>query len=332
MTDFDVNLVQDNKLSVIPKQKMLNPTAKNTMRLMVDIYNQTDKILSWKQTSPFFALQNQPKLLEMLVAGKKYTSKVIKFYQALKDKEYDKLAVDSFFGSRTFTYSQAALAKAGIHTTESGELGILSIVDFLNHQVGANRFQTKDSGLYVSGKGQPSNQELFVHYNNFDALLTYLIYGFVDISAPWLFSTPIQIMTSNNLKIDILGNSATISTESYSQSGDYLADYLPNITSVNNKHFGIDKLVIPNKANNTLLRESLNVVIKSIDKTNHFVTDKQLAVEVTLLERQIIAKNLSYWREIGRLNTVNNADVELLTSTTTKHINSYASSLGISMF
>jgi len=247
-------------------------------------------------------------------------------------KNNKKLALDGFFGSRTFTYTKEKLADAGIIINTVSELGLLSIIDFLNHKVHATNYHTEQGNLCVAGKTDATNQELFVHYNNFDPLLTYLIYGFVDTNAPWLFNVPMHITCSNGVRIDILGNAGRTDADSYSKTGDYLAEYLPNIAAKNSKHYGVDKLVIPSKNHNHLLREALTVLIKSIDTDNYFNTDQEFNNEVLLLELQIISKNLEYWREVEILNKENNTEVSLLTSTAKKHISNYANGLGITLF
>ncbi len=332
LSDYTLDLNSKMHIIATPIMNMKNPTANNTMQLLVSIYNQTDKIKSWQQTCPFIALQTQPELLAKLVSGKKYTQKVTNFFQLALDKNNKKLTLDSFFGSRTFTYTKELLIEAGININAASELGLLSIIDFLNHKVHATKYHTEYGSLHVAGKAVATNQELFVHYNNFDPLLTYLIYGFVDTNAPWLFNVPMKITCSNGVKIDILGNAGQTDANSYSKSGDFLAEYLPNITTITATHYGVDKLVIPSKQHNNLLREALTVLIKSIDKGNYFNTDQQFNDEVLLLEQQIISQNLTYWRELETLNKDKNTEVELLTTTAKQHISNYANGLGISLF
>ena len=334
MNDYTLELNNKKDIIAKPIKYMQNPTANNTMQLLISIYNQTNKIESWHEVFPFLALEKQPKLLAKLVAGKQSNSKILSYFKLILAKDHKKLILDSFLGSRAFAYPKEKLAEAGIFINNESELGLLSIIDFLNHKVSSTNYQNEKGTLFVAGKADATSQELFVHYNNFDPLLTYLIYGFVDTHSPLLFSTPIKIISSNGVKIKILGNSELTSADNHSKNVNFSADYLPNInmTTLTEKQYNVDTLVIPNKAHKQLLRESLLMLVKNINKGNYFSTDEQFSDEVLHLEQQIINQNLKYWCELEALNTKKNTDVALLACTTKQHINSYANSFGISLF
>ena len=332
MSDYKLSIDDNEHIVAEPKGTMENPNAANTMALMVKIYNQTNKIKTWKQQSPYFALQSKPDVLNKLLDSKVNTHKVAKFKKLLDNQQYEQLALDSFFGSRTFSYNKETLAQANIHIQENECIGLLSIIDFLNHKVGSSNYQITDDMLYYAGQPEQETQEMMVHYNNFDPLMTYLLYGFVDTSSPWLFSIPLLIGLSNGAKIALLGNSGRIQPSSYSKSADFLADYLPNITQIHTNDFGMDKLVIPGSANKHLYREALTIIIKSVDKNEYFATDAKLTAEVIRLEKETLRHNITYWRELKEMNEGTFSDIDLLCDTATKHINGYASSVGVHLF
>ncbi|ATC93399.1 tetratricopeptide repeat protein [Pseudoalteromonas tunicata] len=332
LNDYEISLTDDDLLVTKPKSNMLNPSAQETMQLMVEIYNESQKIKAWKACCPFFTLQSNPSLLDKLVSGKEFNQKVQNFNILSKNNELNILAIESFFGSRTFSYEQKALSALGIVSERPIELGLLSIIDFLNHKVKTNYYNLNQTSLSVSGQPDLNNAELFVHYNNYDPFLTYLIYGFIDTQAPWFFSVPITVQTSDNTSLFILGNSTTQSTDNISENGDYLADFAPDIVTLEQNKFQIDKMVIPAVDNSVLLTETLKMILMSIDKDNSYLNDTKLMNEVSHLEKQIILKNYHYWLEVKKLNTPENNDVSLLVNTALNHLTQYAKYNGISLF
>jgi len=332
MCDFHIDLDSDDQIILLQKENMLNPSSLATMESMISIYNQTNKISTWKKSSPFFTLKNNIPLLSKLVDSKKNAPYITKYIDLLESGKENELALDSFFGSRAFIYKKEDLAESDIHITTPSEYGLLSVIDFLNHKVNGNHYLKEVGKVCVSGHPEETSNELFVHYNNFDPVLTYLIYGFVDTQAPWLFSVPIQVKTSNNIMIDILGNSGNTNTETISNDIDYIKDYAPNLSTKDNISFKADKIVVPDNKHNHLLRDSLKAIISSIDVNKDFKTSIKMENEILHLELQIIKMNLTYWYDIEKQNNNEVSELTKLINTAISHIKSYSNSLGLILF
>jgi tetratricopeptide (TPR) repeat protein len=174
LSDFNFELDTKNNLVATPIKQPINPDAINIMLLLQKIYNSSHKIKHWQQIFPFIALQAFPQLLKKLAAGKPLNAKIQTFCQLLENKQYDELTLKSFLGSREFGYKQQVLKKGGIVSAKDGELGLLSVIDFLNHKTGSNKFISHNGNISVSGLACQTTQELFVEYNHYDPLLTYL--------------------------------------------------------------------------------------------------------------------------------------------------------------
>ncbi|WP_017217136.1 tetratricopeptide repeat protein [Pseudoalteromonas sp. NJ631] len=325
--EFEVN---GNTLISIPKKELLNPTAVKTMSLMVELYNKADKVTQWKLSSPFFTLSKDRALLEKLCDGKKLNTKVNKDKRLALEEKWGELFLSSFFGSRKFAYKNDFfnIGKEGYTS------GLLSIIDFFNHRCGASPYKLSNKGISVEGTPGNAEAEVFVNYNQFDPLLTYLIYGFVDCASDYLFSIPCHISLAE-LEFEVFGNTAVLDVENRSNRTSHLAAFLPNI-AVKEQSVGIDKLLITPK-HPELLREAIQTVLLSVmDKDK--INDVILADLVKSFEKQLLTQNISYWREVEALaaeSALENSvidSVNLLCKESKSMIQRYASKHSITLF
>lgn len=334
LCDYSLS-IENNALVCKAHKKQCNPNANTTMLLMIEIYNQTKKLKEWKVSSPFFSLIDYPVLLNALVEGKKNTSKITNFYRLAQQGKKDKLLIESFFGARVFSYKSDKLKQQGIKSET--EKGLLSIIDFINHKTGSTYYRSTQNGIGVNAPAnQLADDELFVQYNYFDPLGTLLIYGFVDLNSPYLFSVPVILTLQDGREAHVLGNNP-FGNETVTDSGKHLAKYLPTITPLKTG-VSLDSLSIPNANNIGLLREVLTTVVKSIAGSKK-LTDRILLSEVNVLEKQLLQLNLQYWNNLERVFQQQNElpeivyiQIESLITFSKKHIMYYANHFGIAMF
>lgn len=343
LSDFHFKLDNKGDLLATPIEKPINPKAIGTMLLMQKIYNSCNKINHWKDTFPFIALQAFPHLLKKLVSAKPQSKKIECYNQLLDNKKYDELVIKSFLGSRDFSFEQKELKKNGIITSKKIESGLLSVIDFLNHKTASNYYQSSDGSTSISGLSDPITQELFVHYNNFDPLLTYLIYGFVDLSSPYIFSVPIELSLLNGQRIEVLGNTNIIKEDSIPDNIKHLREYLTEVYTQSNGGLQVDKIMIPNTNESHLLRDILTIMVNTINPKDSNIKDFSLQQEILHLEAQIISKNMNYWQGVQNIletikvegTTQKNfalQEVQLLINFFKSHYQKYSSKLGVSMF
>ena len=336
LCDYDLT-VNNNNLLCKPHNQQCNPAANDTMALMVDIYNQTNKLKDWQQSSVFFSLANHPELLNSLVAGKKHVFKIMNFYKLHLENKKDKLLLDSFLGARIFGYKKEQLARQNIKVEGDSEAGLLSVIDFINHRLASSYYQDSSQGIGISAPaGQGENDELFVQYNYFDPLSTLLIYGFVDLSSPYLFSVPVNMQLADGREAQVLGNNP-FGNETVSDSGKHLAKYVPNIIKID-KGITLDSLSIPDLTNINQLRDVLTTVVKSV-ALNDNLTDTALMAEVYSLEKQLLQLNLKYWHHLERLfkqqdnvPVIASEQLDSLIDFAKKHISQYANHFGTALF
>lgn len=340
ISDYNIT-VTGNKLAVQPVENMLNPSALETMKLMVDIYNAGDKLTEWAERFPYLALTEHPELLNVLHDAKPHADKLARFFKLAKENKIQELLIYSFLGSRTFNYKKDKLNKAGIPAVGELNLGLLSLIDFLNHRSSALGYESQSNGVSVKGELAEGN-ELFVRYNQFDPVMTYLIYGFVDKACPWLFSTPVELKTLSGKTLFLTGVNTQIDPSKTKDANLHLKQVSPNITYLNQEQYILDKLVFPLKEHAHLLRDVLTMVVKSVDLTTT-PSENDISREVLHLERQLIETNLAYWHRLEQqlqqsikqgLNKQSAVaqDISELATLARKRIQSYAFAHNITLF
>jgi len=261
----------------------------------------------------------------------------MKFSQLNLDGNKDKLLIESFFGARTFGYKNEELKRQGLKTVNQSERGLLSVIDFINHRFSSGHFKHSGNGVCVEAPAnQGESDELFVHYNYFDPLGTLLIYGFVDLSSPYLFSVPIKLSLLDGRTLNVLGTNP-FGNNTVSDSGKHFLKYLPTITKVKNE-IVLDSLTIPELSNIDLLRNVLTTVVKSL-ASDKALTDTALLSEVYALEKQLLQLNLKYWHQLEVLfkqqenvPEIAYQQLESLIVFSKKHISQYANHFGVSLF
>ena len=290
LSDFNFELDAKDNLIATPIAQPTNPDGINTMLLLQKIYNSSDKISHWKNTFPFITLQEFPQFLKQLVAGKPQSSKIQSFCQLMEEKQFDELIIKSFLGSREFGYKQQELMKSGIVSTKESEIGLLSIIDFLNHKIGSNRYISHNGRVSVSGLACQTTQELFVQYNHYDPLLTYLIYGFVDLDSPYVFSVPIELTLFNRDKLEVFGNTTIIKDDMVPDDLKHLSVYLPEVCTQPDGIIQVDKIVIPNTSESHLLREVLTVMLNTINTQGIYANEQAVAHKYCVWKFRLLLK------------------------------------------
>lgn len=301
LCDYEFALSENNKLIVKTDiNSMVNPSAEHTMQLLVAIYNQCDKMQKWQDSCPIVALYDSPKLLSTLLEAKQYNAKVQLFKQIIDSGNKKKLCIDTFFGSRVFGYKSDFLKKNNVTTINNAEQGLLSVIDFLNHKIDSNVYRLSDNSIYIAGSADDTSKEVFVHYNEFDPIYTYLFYGFVDLSSPFLSSIPCELKTSYGHVWQVVGESTTAS-KLKEGSFSHKQSYLPEVTSLGGNSIKLNKLIVPSNAKSTLLKDTLLSVINTTAPDEISKSDAFFESEIAQLEKQIILANKAYWLKLQKL-------------------------------
>ena len=299
LTDFNLSLI-GNKLICRDKKNQINPSATPVMKMLVEIYNCTNKFEMWAQSFPITRLQQHEELLELIFMPYSLSPTIQRFANLLRSGAQQQLILDSFWGSRAFNFDKALLRKAGIKTKEKKVDGLLGIIDFLNHRSGESGYLHSSSTNDISIETLPDKEtnEVLVEYNLEDPLKTLLIYGFVDLSSPWLFSVPVAIKLDTGREVAIYYNHSPASSDSLPEKIRHLARYLPNTIERKQNKVTLNMLTLPEKGKQKALKVMLIYCL--FGKSDLKISGFQLK-EVLQLQGVLIQANMDFWRKLKEL-------------------------------
>ena len=286
LSDFSVDTEGDQFTS--PKViGAPSPAQTDIMGMMIDIYNHSGSLAAWRSASPYFSMQDHAKAFDHLVSG---TSELSSEVQG----EHARSLGGLFFNSRKLARQQDG-SSASEHGPADGKVMVLMpMVDLFNHDSRASGFNfSKSSGrenLRVFARPDPDTKELFVRYNPMlDAVASYLNYGFVDASAPFMFSMRLE-MAFRDFKINV-ARSAAPAVKVPAAFKD-ISLYMPMLAKEDNT-VTLSKLVIPGPNAPNALRRVIALVLSSLE-----VPQAELRAQIMSFEAQVIEKNFAYWQKM----------------------------------
>jgi tetratricopeptide (TPR) repeat protein len=303
VNDYRFSIDENGNLCTQPKKVMLNPQAAHIMMILTDMFNSCNKLQAWRHTYPLFALSGFDNIVNKLLTAKSSALSYIKYYASTADQITNNAIISSFFSSRVFNFTSANLRQVGIKSKNKNEMGFIPIIELANHKMGTCGFETdiKSQSLKAYATPGEANRELFVQYNLDDPLVTLLTYGFVDTSAPWIYTVPAVLKTRTGLSLEVQNHMASIAPKEIPNHLSGLAHYLPaNVLRKNNK-VHISKLVIPDSKNQQSLRVVLAYILKKVDLEGFYLNPLLLEQEIESLELQLLLLNQRYWTELNTL-------------------------------
>jgi len=340
LSDFVIS-IEGDKIFAKPVASPINPDAIPVMELMIELYNETNKIKTWQSTYPLLALREYPEFLNKLFANTEHTVKQ-KLFKALYDKQqWSELTQKTFIGSREFYFKKELLNKSNIKTVNAIENGLLGVIDFLNHKEGAPGYlvNKKQGTLEIDSSSESSTTEVFVEYNYIDPVMSYLIYGFVDLNSSFLFSCITNLTCKTGLNIAVLGVVGRSSTQ-VPKDVSHIEQFLPATIKRSANIVTINNLVIPSKQYQHTLPQVLAYLLKKIDLEGLYNNEALLKEEVKHLEKQLLLNNLQYWNKLNNefkqltekdktVPDIPKQDIDNLCGFSINHINQYMKLAGV---
>lgn len=297
-----------------------NPTSAqiNIMGMMLEIYNCSSSLTSWERESPYFSLNLFPHVLKHLIFNVSESSEN-------SEIKSNKLLADTFLNSRKLNRRNKEVL-AHKKPTSGGEMFLMPMIDIFNHDIRTSGYQFSESpgdgNLRVFSRPDPVSKELFVKYNDMDAVASYIKYGFIDNSAPFVYSTPTDLSYRGyDIKI---GRSIALAKNVPTAFTD-LSRYMPNLAKQDNIVL-ISKLVIPGAHAPNALRRVLALILSGLD-----IPKEKLPIEIKCLEKYIIDENFSYWNRMMDLiaSVPENHQIHQLTDKVITHLETYKQSVMI---
>ena len=302
--DYKFTLGTDNIIVVSAKKNMLNPYAKNIMYLLADLYNECNKINSWKSSYPLFALAGHEDLINKILSARSNSSSYLSCKANKIENVSEEAILHSFFGSRTMSFSDKNLRKIGSKTKNNIEYAFIPIIDLVNHHMEASSFkrdQKTDNLRTFTGIGK-AGREIFTQYNLDDPVITFLLYGFIDHSSQWIYSVPLILKTKIGIIIKIDNYVKSISQNKVPNHLLGITDYLPaNITREKNNVF-VSKLIIPAATDFTVMQAVLTYILTSIDIEGVYDNVFNLESEIKNLQTQLINCNKEFWERLKAMS------------------------------
>jgi hypothetical protein len=299
LEDFDISLI-GNEFRAEPRAETVSKAHIDLMQRMLDVFNVLGKAEAWRETSPWFSLSEHEDVLEHFLTCRPYRGRFAERREKMQRGEWDALTVDTFMGSRKFNLNANVLTELGREAPKGAATVLMPIIDYFNHNMNAQSFNIQKTpapmSMRIRATPHPDTGELFVRYNVFDMLDTYLNYGFVEPGVGYLVSMPCEIKFDDvTLRVIAAGNPKKMELPKGLQD---LRIFLPAVQKASENTYNVTKLVIPGPRAPRALRRVLQVVLNSIG-----VPEQDRARGVVEIEEALLAQNEAWWTTLAEKST-----------------------------
>ena len=292
-----------------------SPEQTDIMGMMIDIYNHSGSLAAWRGASPYFSLQEHAQVFDHLVSGMSGPLPETLW-------EHARSLGGSFFNSRKLAHQQDG-SSASEHGPAAGKAVVLMpMVDLFNHDMRASGFNfSRSSGrenLRVFSRPDPDTKELFVRYNPMDAVVSYMNYGFVDASAPFMLSMRLE-MPFRDFQVKVARSAAP--AFKVPPAFKDISLYMPMLAK-EDKAVTLSKLVIPGPNAPNALRRVIALVLSGLD-----VPQTELRAQIVAFEAHVIEQNFAYWNRMLSLiaDIADTHAIHHLTRKALAHLTAYQS-------
>jgi hypothetical protein len=265
------------------------------MEVFLELYNLTHKLAVHRRTSPWPLVASQPELLEYVTRGRGRGAYVIsgKLYEPGKENE---LLLRSFLNSRVFhfkiTGQQSPIQEIYLEV-------LLPILDSMNHHFyGALYSRDENRGLTVTRSSPLPGManECFACYGKHDAFDTWITYGFIDESVPFVCSAPMILDLPDLGTIRVGHMIQTRAAGEFPESEKDLYFYIPKLLARRENHIEVSSLLIPGSGAPRALQRTLRLLITEMRPGHPRQSDLVLQAE-----QQIVSANANYYKNLKAL-------------------------------
>jgi hypothetical protein len=280
--------LQGDDIAVTAADPGVTPARRTLMESMLALYNLTGKIAWFRQHSAVLFLRGRPELARLVARGSD---------AGMRSALLDPLApggLDSFLLLRFLATRWLDFGR------DTARAVLAPIVDLMNHDAKAAPFRNREEAgvrylLVERARQRPAEaRECFIRYGSYDPLETLLGYDFVDESATFARSVPLEIALPGVGRIKVGAGHSESGAKALPAALRDLRGYLPKIVGRQAEALEISFLIVPEATAPHALRRVLNVVIATLDRA--CLDRLDLILEA---ERQIIAANKAHYAELG---------------------------------
>ncbi|HPD83452.1 MAG: hypothetical protein R3D88_06685 [Alphaproteobacteria bacterium] len=298
---------QNDKLCCTPDKNVLSPAQCEIGQAVVDLFNETEKLKFHRNEYPFIKYQKSPELLEMLMDGRSIHDQ-FKIKKSFLRKEEISMSEDEFV---CWSYFQTRILGRS-DPQGNVTLYILPLVDCLDHDSQGDPFFFKDKKvLYVRNK-QPYvySRQCYARYGTYDALDTFLAYGFPDKNAPFVLSIPLIIDIPGHGVLNIESQAIRPTKHEIPPQLEDLKSFVPTLTKEESSDkFTISYLFIPAISFPQSMRRILMIIMRSFIGEN--ASQEFLVEQVYRAEDIVLKSNIEFYKDIISKTEENNAPQNL---------------------
>jgi hypothetical protein len=283
--------VAGDAIEIRSHEAALSSHCVGLMEALLDLYNLAGKLARHRLTSPWTLIASHPELLPDL-ALRLPNDLSLMFEKFKQSADIDELMLDSFLHSRTFNYR------------ENENLPpfpmLLPIIDFLNHHLQGSPVQLDDSsindGFLTIAKSSPvlgAGNECFAFYGLNDRFDTWVSYGFIDETAPFVRSVPMRIDLTEFGTLQLANFVKIRSRDDLPQEVRDLHLFIPEVLARKGNYMEVTSLLLPPPQIPDALRRALAFLIEEMGPAHP--RQRELVVNA---EAQIVGANVNYYSNL----------------------------------
>lgn len=289
--DYELAL-KNNKIEIRYKTAHVSEEQDALFSLMLEIYNQTDKIKHHRQNFFYQLYKQTPELVMFLrQARKDQIDKVA--YDYLLENQDDAYLIHSFMKTRVLGLKS--------HADEPIRRVIMPLVDCLNHHNAGAVFRhdtdkAQNRLVILASRPLDGSDECFAFYGPNDSLDSFLAYNYVEKSSPFLRSVPLEIDLDPIGKLYINCFSGAPTHDSLPDSVRDLKFYIPNIKiREKDKAAVLSFILVPGEKAPRALRRTLRFIIELMHTD---LPPAQMAKFIKICEDEILRANTAYYNAL----------------------------------
>jgi len=252
------------------------------MEALLELYNLTGKISRHRRTSPWALLVAHPDLFSLLKArlpGDMSTE----FGRFLDSGNTDRLLLKSFLHTRVYRIAASdGAAPSPI---------VVPILDFLNHDLAGARVHLDgapdaDGRLVIarSARVAMAGDECFATYGLFDGFDSWMRYAFIDASAPFVRSVPLDIELPPLGSIRISNYPRMLDRHELPPALQDLDWFVPRSRRERRDRLEASSLLIPGPGRPDALKRALAFLIDELDPGHPRRRDLAARAEAEIIE------------------------------------------------
>ena len=262
------------------------------MEALLELYNLTGKLAYHRRTSPWLLLASSPEILGFLIPARYQAGFGLKIL--LSSGNNDEMMLQSFLNSRVLGYFD--------RSTAPPYPVFMPVLDLFNHDFQGALFEINQDhnkeGSVAIKRSIPSRftgNECFACYGPHDSFDPWLLYGFIDLTAPFVTSIAMTIELPTLGKIELTPVIKNREPRNLPTVVSDLSFYIPAVLAKNGDNINVARLVIPGPAAPRALRRTLHFLISEMHPGH--AKKQNLVMQA---EEQIVAANYVYYQNLAR--------------------------------